>query len=157
MVKKEPNKACFPDDDGYDSITKTFYVSHYPIEYGTNQDIEYGSIEGTYRMFSTELNDSIDITVDVRNETGTHVLDITNVDGSGIVCDQFGKVVSHRTYRELRFYVSHTTTSICTGLSGIIRNKINGEAEMLINSSLIDPQDNSVIEYDYHYLGRKLN
>lgn len=157
VVKKKPNKACFPNDDGYDSITKTFFVSQYPIEYGANQDIEFGSIEGIYRMFSSELNDSIDIGVDIRDSWGTQVVNFVNIDGSGIVCDTFGKSVSSKAYREIVFLVSHTTTSICTGLSGVVRNKINGEAEMIINSSTLDSQDNSVVNYTYNYFGRKLN
>jgi len=42
VVKKEPNLICFPDDDGYDSITKTFNIydeCHEPY-----------LLEGTFRM-----------------------------------------------------------------------------------------------------------
>jgi hypothetical protein len=157
VVRKEPNSTCYPHDDGYDSITKTFYVSQYPLEYGTNQDIEFGSIEGTYRMFSTELNDSIDIGVDVRDSWGTQTVNFTNIDGSGIICNTYDRWVADKTYREFRFRVSHTTTSICTGLSGIVRNKVNGEAEMIIHSSTLDPQNNNVVDYTYNYFGRKLD
>jgi hypothetical protein len=157
VVKKEPNNTCYPNDDGYDSITKTFYVSQYPVEYGTNQDIEFGSIEGTYRMFSTELNDSIDIGVDVNDKWDTRTIDFTNIDGTSIVCDSFNRDLSNWSYRELRFESYHTTTSICTGLSGVVRNKVNGEAEMIIHSSTLDPQNNNLVDYTYNYFGRKLD
>ncbi|PWH85614.1 hypothetical protein [Brumimicrobium oceani] len=157
VVKKEPNKTCFPNDDGYDSITKTFFVSQYPIENGVNQDIEFGSIEGVYRIFSSELNDSIDIGVDINDKWSTKSVDFINFDGTGIVCDSFSRDLTAGSFREFHFNLSHTTTSICTGLSGIVRNKINGEAEMIINSSTLDPQDNSVVDYTYNYFGRKLN
>jgi len=157
VVKKEPNKTCFPNDDGYDSITKTFFVSQYPIENGVNQDIEFGSIEGVYRMFSSELNDSIDIGVDINDKWSTKTVDFINFDGTGIVCDSFSRDLTAGSFREFHFNLSHTTTSICTGLSGVVRNKINGEAEMIINSSTLDPQDNSVVDYTYNYFGRKID
>jgi hypothetical protein len=157
VVKKEPNNTCFPNDDGYDSITKTFYVSQYPIENGTNQDIEFGSIEGTYRVYSMELGDSIDIVVDVNDKWSTKTVDFINIDGSGAVCDSFSRDVDAYSYREFHFEVSHSTTSICTGLSGIVRNKIDGEAEMIIHTSTLDPQDNSVVDNSYNYFGRKLD
>jgi hypothetical protein len=86
VVKKQPNKACFPDDDGYDSIVKTFHVSKYPIDNGDNQDMEFGSIEGYYRVFSKELNDSIDIYFDVVRRFSNRSANVANVDGSGTEC-----------------------------------------------------------------------
>ena len=158
VVKKEPNKTCFPDDDGYDSITKTFHVSQYMIDHGYNDDVELGTIEGTYRVFSKELNDSIDIFIDVVNVNSSFSVNLINIDGSGNICgSDVVRRLKGRSYREIRFDDSYSDSSICPGLSGIIRNKINGKAELLINSSRWEGSPSNIFDTEYQYFGRKLS
>jgi hypothetical protein len=59
VTKKKSNKLCFPDDDGYDSITKFFHVSNLPI--WNIPDAILGPVEGSFRMHSPHLPDSFDI------------------------------------------------------------------------------------------------
>ena len=66
VVKKTPNKTCFPNDDGYDSITK--YITVVAFEGGAQFYIDTNyRIEGVFRMKGINSNDSIDITIDLVN------------------------------------------------------------------------------------------
>ena len=56
VVKKTPNNTCFPNDDGYDSITK--YIT---IVDGSQLFTTPNHFEGTYRISDTASVDSIDI------------------------------------------------------------------------------------------------
>ncbi len=164
VVKKEPNKTCFPDDDGFDSITKTFHVSQYMIDHGYNNDVELGTIEGTYRVFSKKLNDSIDVGVNVHRRFDNISIGISNFDGSGIDCpyDDFYRPVSYYGYREIATspdagFVADTSTNLCNGLSFIVRNPVKGPAELLINSLRWEGTPSNIVNIKYHYLGRKLS
>lgn len=57
VVKKKPNKICFPNDDGYDSITKFLSVKSISL-------LEATFLEGVFRFYSTELKDSFDVEID---------------------------------------------------------------------------------------------
>jgi hypothetical protein len=62
VVKKKPNKICFPNDDGYDSITKFLSVK---------SDLsETVFLEGAFRFYSTELKDSFDVQIDFQPGDG---------------------------------------------------------------------------------------
>ena len=64
VVKKKPNSICFPNDDGYDSISKSFYIVpelQFPQFY---QDTNF-RIEGNYRVKSEFDSDSLDINVNL--------------------------------------------------------------------------------------------
>lgn len=82
VVKKKPNKICFPNDNGYDSITKIMHVSHFISE--TTTDYDYGNIEGRFRVKSPHLPDSFDIEFEIyKNELGQRCSRITNYNGLG--------------------------------------------------------------------------
>ena len=159
VVKKDPNKACFPNDDGYDSITKTFYVSQYPIYHGYDEDIELGTIEGTYRVYSDELGDSIDITFDAEQWFDRRSANIYNTDGSGIVCEKNSRrSIKYISYREVALerggdFVS--TNNICDGLQGVIKNHLNKPAELIFETGFYDEEEPNY-EKKFHYFGRKL-
>jgi hypothetical protein len=82
VVKKKPNAICFPNDDGYDSITKTFHVANYKYNY-LNPDTTF--IEGKYRLYDANNSDSIDITIDLFYQYlqtggyGVRVINLKNV------------------------------------------------------------------------------
>ena len=164
VVKKEPNLTCFPDDDGYDSITKTFHVSPYIVDHGWNEDIELGTIEGTYRVFSEDLNDSIDITVNVHNLDSSPSMGIKNFDGSGLDCpyDDWHRNLDYVSYRKMasRFDTGFldTTNNLCTGLSFVVINPMNGPAELIINSQRWEgePVTSNIVTKTYHYYGRRI-
>lgn len=162
VVKKEPNTICFPDDDGYDSITKTFHVSKYVIDNGYNDDYELGTIEGTYRVFSEELNDSIEIDIDVYNINNTPSVNISNFDGSGIICGgDVTRGLKAISYREIIidpwYAFVDSSSNLCTGISGVIRNPINGPAELIIKSLRWEETPSNIVEKKFHYLGRKIS
>jgi hypothetical protein len=160
VVKKEPNKTCFPNDDGYDSITKTFYVSQYPIiPSGDDQDIQFGSIEGTYRVYSKELNDSIDISFDVDKIQWRESVSVYNVDGLGTDCEKsMARLIYARSYRYLEFISDGIIPSVgmCRNLNGYVWNRIDGVAEIHL-ISYKDENNIEEIEYVFDYFGRKLH
>lgn len=164
VVKKEPNKTCFPDDDGYDSITKTFHVSQYPIKPGVNDEdrtIYHAGLTGTYRMIGKGLNDSIDVEVHMTQEASARIVHIKNLDGEGTYCDvaslegQPWRRVMYWTYREVKLgdVLGHVT--FCKALYGTIRNGIDGLAEMDFEIKISDYPNPTVTTY-IHYLGRKI-
>ena len=158
VVQKEPNEICFPNDDGYDSITKTFHVSQFPILHGENQDIEFGTIEGYYRVFSNELNDSIDIGIDIVDRFNKRSVNVVNVEGNGINCGSSElRWIHGSSYRKVEFDLYYTDSSVCPGLSGSIHNKIDGEAELNFTVNRWVNNTSNFIETEYHYLGRKLS
>jgi len=98
VVKKDPDNICFPNDNGYDSITKTLHISHKTpgwIDNYANYDWA-GTLktEGVYRVFAPHLNDSIDITftTDYDIYTGDYwkkTAALLNIDGNNafILCE----------------------------------------------------------------------
>jgi len=60
VKKNKVDLLCFPNDDGYDSITKTLYIApRLPNPPNEGWDAYY--LNGNYRFYSQSLNDSIDI------------------------------------------------------------------------------------------------
>ena len=159
VVKKDPNNTCFPNDDGYDSITKTFHVSQYPIDNGEDQDIEYGTVEGTDRVFSEEQNDSIDIGFDAENYGPYISINIENIDGLGTFCPKVSwRQMQAQAYRYLFFERGgvFVATHFCAGLQGFVYNGIDGLAEIYIEPFEYQ-EDGEIKEKSFHYFGRKLN
>lgn len=151
VVKKEPNKTCFPDDDGYDSITKTFHISDYWIVDG--QDIDMGPIEGVYRVKSPHLSDSFDVEFyGDRNFQNENMFNIINYDGEGSSCINQARI-NGSNYRQV-WTNNGTSTSQCDYIRGYIHNRLNGETEMKFTFGSNSP--NSPNYYERTYLGRKL-
>lgn len=146
VVKKKPNNICFPQDDGYDSIAKSFKIimSSYDANdpYGINRDTTF--LEGLYRVKSPQMNDSVDIVLDYRGEdnngmSGILKLDVYNYNGSGANSINVNPV--KRNYKEC-FSQGY--------LWGRFKVDINGVA-------IFDFKDyNSGNEIKYYYKGRKL-
>ncbi len=159
IVRKTPNNICFPEDDGYDSITKILHVSQYP--YLDPPDIVYGSIEGSYRVKSDHLPDSFDIDFEVTQNFQTeHMFDITNFDGMGNNCIQQANVTG-ATYRQVWSGNTNTTSiNVCRDLKGYIHNRLDGVTEMRFTirdyeNTTPQPGEN-IITTELLYLGRKL-
>ncbi|MDD2982006.1 MAG: hypothetical protein PHQ74_01335 [Crocinitomicaceae bacterium] len=161
VVKKAPNNICFPNDDGYDSITKVFHVSQFPIYYGDNAEIDFGPIEGTYRVKNKNgIGDSIDISVNARDYEGDRIVDISNFDGTGTLCNQDQlRQVDYVGYRILKFNYAGVI-DYCNGISGTIENRLNKSA-LLEFHSMVAINGGPVFggymqKLDWYYEGRKL-
>ncbi len=83
VVKKNPNTICFPNDDGFDSITKYLTI----IENNVFFDNTISRLEGQYKVKSPLLSDSTIITIDIFYLNGSNkFLNIYNYDGLGSNC-----------------------------------------------------------------------
>ncbi len=84
VVKKKPNNICFPNDDGYDSITKFIHFVKLPDPTGAFQPYPI-NMAGTYRVKMPHLADSQDITIECIMDMWNYypMLGITNYDGAG--------------------------------------------------------------------------
>ena len=148
--KKTPNKICFPNDDGYDSVVKYLTITSFPIYTGT--DYDFGSIEGSYRVKSAHLPDSFDVEIQVVSDLGLYKVNFFNYDGQGTNCLNSIRLEHGANYKELKL-LGGTTSLQCDYLRGRIKNIGNGKIEMSLSFfSISDP--NYVIR---KYLGRKLN
>ena len=151
VVKKDPNSTCFPNDDGYDSITKSFNVSKYPISTGVPfSDVEAGPIEGMYRVKSSHLPDSFDIEVNITTggQGGNlgRYFNITNYNGFGDSCIEQSEVKG-MNYRQIWNY---PPTGYCDNLYAMIHNRMDGITEMKMSWN----GDGGGFLY---YYGRKIN
>jgi hypothetical protein len=124
VVRKQPNLTCFPNDDGYDSITKTFNL--YPVCH------EPYLLEGIFRMAPENSTDSIDIEMRVVQYAPWNdclTMDITNYDGQGSTCPG-NRFRGNRSYR--MFTVGGTISNEpCQGIGGFKAwHHLDGTIEM---------------------------
>jgi hypothetical protein len=140
VVRKKPNYICLPNDDGYDSITKTVVI--------TNRDFESSfsepnpTLEGVFRMKEVNGNDSIDIAIDLYKEFQYRVT-ISNYDGNGSVLP--GSQTSMGTCLFRQMWWDQNKFNI------MLYNKPNGEAIFTL-----DPKPPYTETPNYHYKGRKI-
>lgn len=151
VVKKQPNNACFPDDDGYDSIIKTFHISDFWIVNG--QDINMGPIEGIYRVKSPHLADSFDVEFyGNKNGLNQDIFNIVNYDGEGSSCINQARI-NGSNYRQV-WTSNGTGALVCDAIRGYIHNRMDGVTEMKF--SFGSTGSSSPDYYERTYLGRKL-
>lgn len=134
VVQKEPNKICFPNDDGYDSITKSFHVY-------SKCDADW--YEGDFRFAYPNSTDSFDVRFEFHEIMMNNLivpnscfrLEFYNYDGAGSNCvDSYFTVVN----RGYRFF----------GSSNLPHESCN---YLRVNSFYRDFND--VVHIDYEYLG----
>ena len=158
VVNKQPNLTCFPDDDGYDSITKTFHVSKYPIIDIPNHEI-YHPIEGTYRVYGPSVEDSIDLFFNVKNgELHKPTFEIDNFDGHNTECleDGTAKPINFFSFNRINFGSWNGGNSVCSGVAGEIL--INQQNTAIIKIQVKYALSiNSIFEFNYNFRGRKIN
>ena len=98
VVKKEPNKVCFPDDDGYDSITKTFNVY---------DGCDTHFLDGEYIVAEENSTDSLNLGLIYVPEANPIMpefcsyYEVINYDGKGSICEAIYNR-TNRNYRALR-------------------------------------------------------
>lgn len=105
VVKKKPNYICFPNDDGYDSITKYMKVV---------SRSDSSVMEGTYRIASINSTDSIDIKINFRGHYQNNIylpdsgsgLDIYNFDGNNNFIENYNNYVIIRAYRAFKTFTA---------------------------------------------------
>jgi hypothetical protein len=151
VVRKQPNKICFPNDDGYDSITRILSVTNFPIYDNPNNQVYQGITEGTFKVKSDHLPDSFNIIVDqvIHPTLGNIYTNIFNYDGLGSDCTL--KIFSNGdNYRQL-FFESGTAVLNCDYLQGSLTCK--SSLNVVFNLTL-SVSGNSFTERKY--FGRKL-
>ena len=147
VVKKEPNTICFPEDDGYDSITKTFDI--YDVCY------EPYLLEGTFRMAPENSKDSIDIEIEFNEyppQNDCLSADITNFDGEGSTCPgNYFRV--EKSYRYMQ-QSDPTPVGPCQNVVFRAWLHIDGICEMKYKYFKDSDISQEIIK---HLFGRKLN
>lgn len=138
VVKKDPNLICFPNDDGYDSVVKSFYVS----EKKPVIDSSF-MLEGTFRFKELNRQDSVDITFDFRKTlTNYFLIDVFNYDGMGT--NSIGSWNNPQcNYRQVWFEIWNQ--------KAMLHHKLNGEVQFEVEAEQLGNLPS------YTYLGRKLN
>jgi len=156
VVRKQANTICFPNDDGYDSISKTFYVQNYASGDLTSMyDNGVTLMEGVYRVKSPAMIDSIDITIDYIDRTPPpspiEQIDITNFDGQGTTVWVPRKEFTLKNYRA--FWVPD---------QGISKKCIQGKflynlaEEAVFDISFCELINGEYVMQEHHMKGRKL-
>lgn len=142
VVRKKPNKICFPNDDGFDSITKYLHIG--PV-YDASSG--YHPLEGTYRFFAPHLNDSIDVTLSIYYPLGmSNMFDLVNFDGlgNGSIFNSFTGKINFNQVSNL--FVGST---VYGGYRLNIHRRIDGIVQFGMDGN--GPNTN-----DFNYFGRKL-
>jgi hypothetical protein len=149
VTRKTPNKLCFPNDTGYDSVTKIMHVSYLPD--WASPDVTYGPIEGNFRVKSEHLPDSFDIKIDMTFISNITYFNITNYDGLGSNCLQQAQP-SLRNYRQVWGF--YNTGTICHGLSGDVHILKDNKVEM--NFVFTDALNGQTLFTYRKYVGRRI-
>jgi len=147
VVNKEPNKICFPNDDGYDSITKTFNIYDRCTTH---------LLDGEFKVAMENSTDSIIMGLYyVENayppEMGCRYYEIVNYDGNGSTCSASYHYVE-RNYRGLRT-LNATPFDNCKNVT-IDFAEINLENEFILKLRYHDDISEPLISKSY--FGRKL-
>lgn len=162
VVKKKPNKICFPNDDGYDSIVKYIHFVKFPENTGAFQPFPLNMV-GTYRVKMPHLPDSQDITLTcVMDEYDDNkILGISNYDGFGndiTVPTPFpsqGFKLYYRNYAEIQLGQA-PYASLGNYFFGKLRRKVNTNIfEFDISLGGSNPSNPNYVKRKY--LGRKIN
>jgi len=159
--KAHTDILCFPNDDGYDSITRTLYIAPAHPKYPFNDGWDgWHPLVGTYRFYVPQLNDSIDMVyTHLMQSYGvwTYIINIHNFDGKGGVFSSGLKngYMEHVAYREVRVGLYKTSINGKT-IEGEhifrLQNGIDGEAFVSLEKKVKYDQLSPV----FHYKGRKL-
>ena len=150
VVKKNPNKTCFPNDDGYDSVVKYMDV----IERCAQPHM----LEGTFRFAEENSTDSIDIRLE-RGFYGT-TTDCEDFDieiigqPNGFCSGKFRECV--QTYRELRFRPGSLNLELCPNAATINLMRMNFDNSVYLNI-WYRPDASIPFAHEKEYHGRKLN
>jgi hypothetical protein len=156
VVKKKPNAICLPNDDGYDSITRTFYVQPYGYCDDTDTYVNDTTLlEGHYRMKSLTMADSFEVVIDYidRQTALMQEVDIYNYDGEGgNFIGQPRCADTDKSYRQIWFNSPKATNYGC--LSGYFHYRLDGVAEFIFTTCTGSTGNWTTVEH--RLMGRKL-
>ncbi len=134
VVRKDPNKLCIPDDDGYDSLTKILHVSNVGLQQGgvpgDTTDI-ITALTGEFRVKSEHLPDSFNVKISFKKTNIFFFCNIENYDGEDSNC-LYQSEPYLTNYRGLVGFKG-TSSMQCNDMSGSIDYKINNEFVMELN------------------------
>ncbi|MEY2923045.1 MAG: hypothetical protein RLZZ493_1982 [Bacteroidota bacterium] len=151
VVRKNPNSICFPNDDGYDSITKYLTI----VERNIYNNNTISRLEGLYKMKSPLLSDSTIITVEIYYQNGSNqFLKIYNYDGQESNCS-IGSSNVENNYRQLWTF-GGTGTMQGDYLQGNLIDRMDGLAEMNFTTGEYVNGAYNTTFYKWEYKGRKL-
>lgn len=153
-VRSQPNSYCFPDDDGYDSISKTFTVK--PICGDSTL------MEGWFRVALEGTTDSLDIGFDFRQSRVQpspfvcNYVDVLNYNFQGDTLDHWtGGVKVYRNYRWVKMENSFTAVNPYNSFGFKAEMDMSNVYHLYITRG--NPSFNSKTEaYPEIYAGRKL-
>ena len=118
-VRKTPNINCFPDDDGYDKVTKIMRVY---------EQCDTNIMEGSFRMAIEGTVDSVEMAFNFREDLSWNLCDfadIYNYDELGANCIRPDGNKTERNYRWWRLQ-SSTTLSECNDIMCEARLDLDG-------------------------------
>lgn len=152
VTRKNPNRICLPNDDGYDSITKTFFIQNFQNDFSDfNFSNKKTLMEGTYRMKSNFSQDSFDVVIDYvwnPNQSDPKI-NVFNFDGKGSKRTSDIISMTPRNYRQIWF---EYRTVESNGMLGTFHYRLDGVAEF--NFSMENESETDYV--DHYLLGRKL-
>lgn len=162
VVKKKPNNICFPNDDGYDSITKYLHFVKLPDNTGAFQTYPLNMV-GTYRVKMPHLADSQDIVISCSMDESNlnQILSVSNYDGIGtsvLVPSPFpskGLKLWRKNYAEIQLGQG-PYASIGNYFFGFLRRKVNTN-QFEFDISLGSPHPSIPNYIKRTYVGRKIN
>jgi len=145
-----PNNVCFPEDDGYDSITKVFNVTEYgKVDPNNSSNVIYGTKEGLFKMKEQHSIDSVEIGIDYI-VTNQPYINFYNYDGQSGDCIETVIPSLGVTYRESR--VGQNGGQICKRLRATIKTTTVNNVEMYFTE-----YEPGHPEYkEYFYKGRRI-
>lgn len=153
LIVKKNKSSYFPNDDGYDSITK--YLTVMPLTLFNNNTTS--RLEGVYKVKSPLLSDSVLITVDIFYKNATEqYLNLENYNGASASCTQvIGKWDLDWNYRQL-FIFSPNVTKQCDNVQGDIYCDAKNNATLnLTTGGYVNGVYQKKLHY-WNYRGRKI-
>jgi len=156
VVEKEPNTNCFPNDDGYDSITKNMRV---------HDQCDTNIMEGTFRVAEENSTDSFDIVFDfelayaapgVLSPDNCSRLDFYNYDGNGSNCIGYDNTMqrNYRAFQRATFSNWGGDSYECGDIF-IRKCYFDLENQFYLDYEFWNPNDQEATKYKV--FGRKLN
>lgn len=155
VVNKPTNAICFPNDDGYDSISRTFHVQPYGhCDFTTQFFNDTTLLEGIYRMKSNLLPDSFNVVIDYYDDFSDPKINILNFDGMGTNRTGLLRCSAKKTYRQL--YVEDGFITNGNYLEGSFHYKLDDTAEFIFTTGEYIGGTYITDYYKHHLVGRKL-
>jgi hypothetical protein len=149
IVKKQPNKLCFPKDDGIDTLTRRMYAGSW---------LRHSPILGKFKGYVTNPMDTLTIEMMTVPINIGGIIDTTivpyNWGGKQDICRYsagggYAKVIFKRLY----FDYSGITTPNCYAAKGVFEIKGRGNDTLIINYTEQKTPENIVERVKRQFVG----